>query len=75
MCIVGLLGIFYTVHCLLNPVWFGKLLLLACCFGEVSNINIALWVWFFYSSLFSNTYSGFAWDLLHHVLSSESSLV
>ncbi|KAJ6953592.1 hypothetical protein NC652_005342 [Populus alba x Populus x berolinensis] len=37
MCIVGLLGIFYTVHCLLNPVWFGKLLLLACCFGEGFN--------------------------------------
>jgi hypothetical protein len=31
--VVGLLGIFYTVHCLLNPAWFGKLLLLAFCFG------------------------------------------
>jgi hypothetical protein len=33
------------------------------------------WVWFFYLSLFSNVYSGFAWDLLHRALSSESCLV
>ena len=33
--VVGLLGIFYTVHCLLNLLWFSKLLPLACyCWGS-----------------------------------------